>query len=261
MRPRYSDSYIGIFVFAATSGCVSHMPSGSLDKVSGWAALSPVEMLREAGRLCCDANTFEAVGTKIGNSKTHSMRPVHFRWVFGPAGEYRFEHGGAGVIIFDTSHLAFIPEHPKEFMVDNMRDRVENTPIRGGRHNRYGGDMVMVTGMVADAMTYPTAAARLLGNDWPEATFLSNDVTLKFQEDETVNRHPCKKIRIRNPDSPGEMTIWIDVNLRVIRKWELRKDIHYKCAWFDQIRINTKLDPSVFEIPHYMLEKRKREKQ
>ena len=126
---------------------------------------------------------------------------------------------------------------------------------RFGPHDRYAGDMIMGTGMVADAMTYPTGAARLLGKDWPEHCFYSEQTRLEFGEDEYLSGNHCKIILARRDSDPDKMRIWIDSDLGVIRKWETGRNESYKCAEFSRISLNPRLDSSVFRIPDDVLQR------
>ena len=124
-----------------------------------------------------------------------------------------------------------------------------------GPHNRYWGDLVMASVMAGGGMIFPTAAARVVGKDWPKPSSLHNDMTLEFEEDETVNAHPCKKIIVCKNEKPGQLIFWIDAELGVVRKWESESDQRYMSACYELIRINPKLNASEFKIPEKAIRK------
>jgi hypothetical protein len=211
---------------------------------------SPLQMLEEAGRICCDAETFEAVGTmEVRSPVPSSNGTVAIRWVFGPIGEFRFERGPV-TLVFDTEYSFVKKADTNESGAINMRAGVpEDYPLKGGPHNRYHGDMIMATGMVAIGMTYPEAAARLFGKGWAEAYFLPDDTSLRFGPDESVCGHPCRKIVGHSTKEDGQVVFWIDVELGVLRKWRTGDARHYMWIEYDRIRINPKLGFEEFRIP------------
>jgi hypothetical protein len=214
-------------------------------KTPGWEDLSPLEMLREAGRIVCDARTFEAVGRIEIRSERSEAESGKIRWVFGPDGEYRFEQGSV-VVVHDTDCVAFA----KDGVWGDSVLRTREYQPRREPHKRYPGDMVMATGMAArTAMTYPTAAARLVGASWTDHLF-SEEAVLELGEDSLIAGHPCRTIFVNDPGEAGKLTFWIDSDLGLIRKWKFGTEEDSRCTVYEQLRLNPRLAPGEFKIPN-----------
>ena len=53
--------------------------------------MSPLQVLQEAGRICRDASTFEAIGQMESRAKHDGFKRVKARWAFGPDGDLACE--------------------------------------------------------------------------------------------------------------------------------------------------------------------------
>ncbi len=236
--------FLIILASSLTTGCLSSSTIPTIHRPADWDSLGPHEMLRVAGRICCDASTFEAIGTLNVRSDRRENESVRIRWGLGPDGEYRFERGSR-VVVHDTQYVSGAEEGRWSCWA-NETGRLLG---RSGPHHRYSGDLIMAAGMMGgDAMTFPTAAARLLGADWLEA-LCQDESSLEFGPDETIRGHVCRTILFHT--GGGEhMTIHIDSALGVVRGWRLVSRRKWeKSAYYDVIRLNPNISEDEFRIP------------
>lgn len=225
-------------------GPAARFPSEPIpQKPPGWESLSPLQTLQEAGRIICDASTFEAVGWMESRLERDGNKRFRVRWAFGPDGEYRFERG-PDTAIFDTKSVAGV----KDGVWHSIYRGIRQQP-RSGPHNRSSGDMIMVTGMMGGGRTYPTAAARLVGSGWLE--HFIHEEHYEFVGGERVNGYECKKIIVSSVQR-NSISIWIDCDLGVLRKWKSGDD----SAVYDTIRLNPPLARREFKIPSEAIKER-----
>ncbi len=246
MRTGILQTLLSMSVTVAACSCVERPPLDAVKKAPDWENMSPLEMLREAGRICCDARTLEAVGRIEIPTDLEGAESGSIRWVFGPDGEYRFEQGSV-LVVFDTEYIAMKRDGTWQDNVIHARSMQSNPQAP---HNRYWGDMVMAAGMAArTGMTYPMAITRLLGPAWTDHLFTS-DALLEFGEDDLVAGHACKTIVVIEPTEDRTLTLWLDSDLGLIRKWEMGAAGNYT-AWavYEELRLNPRLAPGEFAIP------------
>ena len=172
---------------------------------------------------------------------------VRIRWVFGPEGQYRVERGPI-TLVFDTEYLFGGRTDTGQSGGRNWRASLpEGASERSGVHNRYHGDIVMGTGLMAIGMIYPEVAARLEGTRWADA--FAGEMVLKYAPDENVGGHPCWRIVGRTPKKKGQFTMWIDKDLRMWRKWKDGNGFYFTSIQYDIIRVDPTLKGDEFLIP------------
>lgn len=226
----------------------------SVDKVSGWEHLSPGDMLREAGRICADADTFEAIGEAYLPTAADGTDPpaVPIRWVFGREGEFRMECGSA-LTVFDGRYRYASDRGAANYRLLDMHAvaRRYNRPLRYDPHHRLNGDLAYYASLL------PTAAARQFGTDWVTSAYHADRWLFEFAADEAVSGHPCRTIVAHDRDAPQTATFWIDADLGVIRKWQTewtgegRNDQQW--TRYDTIRLNPRLVAAEFGISEDVL--------
>jgi hypothetical protein len=177
--------------------------------------------------------------------------------VFGPEGEYRFEHGQYTAIFDRRYTYSGMAGHREVGLLDFWSAEIEGykPPIRRGPHNRYWGDLVMTSGMSGGGMTLPTAAMRELGREWTGYSFPEESTSLHFGHDEQVSGHPCRTVIARKPDEPQKLIVWVDMDLGVVRKWKDDGKSGYMLVQYDVLRVNPSLSDSEFAIPRDVIEK------
>lgn len=227
-------------------GCVERPPLDTVKKAPGWENMSPLEMLREAGRICCDARTFEAVGRIEIPTDLEGAESGSIRWVFGPDGEYRFEQGSV-LVVFDTEYIAFRRDgtwQGKPLYARGIQ------PEPQPPHDRYWGDVFMATAMATrSSAQFPIAHPRWFGASWTDQVY-SNDTDFAFGEDVVICGHTCRTIVAPGPDEGVLTTFWIDSDLGLIRKYEMNAgESGTFRVTFDQLRLNPRLAPGEFAIP------------
>jgi hypothetical protein len=259
LSPSYL-SIVFIMFLVACAGCNSSVTGKSNAAYPMTDGLTALELIRQAGDIVRDAETYEASGREYTKDwwLTTSSNPV--KWVFGPMDAYRFEYLGH-IIVFDARYLHWRKsERPDPFIiVDSWADSEENaqyfpTETTPDRRNLEG--LGMASGMIAGGRTLPTIGMRLDGGHFFLSSFSDEDVIFSIKGEERIFDRPCLKIVVFTGEKSTYAEFWIDRETGVLRQFEERRrpDSTKRGGFsYPHVRVNSGLDASLLHIPEELM--------
>ncbi|MBK8269328.1 MAG: hypothetical protein IPK83_13890 [Planctomycetes bacterium] len=226
----------------------------SLHIVIGWAtrAFRPKQFC-EAGRIYCEADTYEAEG-EINMKSPEREERIRIRCVLGPNGEYRLECGDKASI-FDGEYLGGHMSGQYEIAYDfkRMADNVKakgRSDMKLCRPERLGdGAMLIGSAAFMGHGAGLESMGRALGCEWMELYMRDEKCNAVHEGSDFAQGVPCFKIRIQTTEGQPRLWAWIDKHHGVLRRYERVMDQTQISVSYDFIRINHRLNDNEFMLP------------
>jgi len=181
---------------------------------TGCSTTSPqaIELLREAAKVICDAQTVKAEGTLLCPAEP-KPRTLVMRWIFGPQGEYRITGNGFDVVV----NSRYIAERVATDGVATFGGYVIQPAHESELDPKLRSDRRLSTGLLGfHGLAAPLLGhMRAMGGVWVDEAF--GDWAVETAGQRFVDGHWCHKIIAKTPGA--EVSMWIDAKQGVLRKY------------------------------------------
>lgn len=219
----------------------------------GDQSISAEAILCEAGRIYCDANTYEADG-EIHKKSPEREERIRIRCVFGPNGEFRLACGDKASI-FDGDYLGghLSGQYMIAYDIKKMASGVKTMgrpDMKLCRPERLG-DGAMLIGCAAYMGDEAglECLGRALGCEWLGQYLREEKCTVTCEGNEHSQGVPCFKILMQAPEAQPYIRLWIDKQLGVVRRYDRYMGQTVISVFYDVIRINHPLKTDEFKLP------------